>query len=112
MNSYIKSEVKTLFIVLITILSLVATIFFTWSLMKSDYHGVLTDLEGDTFTVEPLNVDHEAEYSVHEIHFNENTKVKGEGNDIDELKEGQEVKIWIDEVNHNKVANTITILNK
>ncbi|KGX86296.1 hypothetical protein [Pontibacillus marinus] len=110
MNSYINSEVKTLFIVLITILSLFATIFVVWSLMKSDYHGVLTDLEGSIFTLEPLNVDHESEFSVQEIHFNENTKVKGEGNSIDDLKEGQEVKLWVDEDRHNKVANVIKII--
>ncbi|QHE53357.1 hypothetical protein [Pontibacillus sp. HMF3514] len=112
MNTYMKSEIKALLIVLITILSLLATIFFTWSLMKSDYYGVLTDLEGNKFILEPLNVDHEAEYSVHEIYFNEDTKVKGRGDGIGDLKEGQELKLWVDKVDHNKVANTITIMNK
>lgn len=57
-------------------------------------------------------MDPEADYNVPEIHFTKDTKVVGEANNIGEIKEGQEVKLWLDEIDGEKVANKIKVFNE
>lgn len=112
MNRRINREIKYLLIVLSITIILFSSIFLIWNFIKADYDGVLTNIEKDHFTIEMKGSDPEVDYPSYDIYFSEETKIKGKGNYIDDLKEGQEIKVWIEENNNRKVAKQIKIIDE
>ncbi|RCW63883.1 hypothetical protein [Saliterribacillus persicus] len=112
MNSHIKGEIKSLIIVLNIVLVLFVVVLFYWHFIKSDYKGVITNLQEDNFTLEPINADEEAEYNVYKIFFSKNTKIRGKGTTVDDLDERQQIKVWVEKINKRMVANKINIIEE
>lgn len=94
----------------VAIISALIVFFFN----SADYHVKIIELEEDQFLLAPIKIDPEAEYDFPVIHFSNDTKVVGESNSILDLKEGQEVKLWVEETGFKgiKVANKIKVFNK
>ncbi|WP_058307175.1 hypothetical protein [Gracilibacillus massiliensis] len=111
MNSHIMGELKALIIILSIILVLFVVVFY-WNFIKSDYRGVITKLQEDTFALEPINADEEADYNVYKIYFSEDTKISGKGTTVDDLEERQQIRVWVEEINERMVANKINIIEK
>ncbi|WP_186577150.1 hypothetical protein [Aquibacillus kalidii] len=112
MNSHIKGEIKLLVVVLSILFALFVVVLFYCYFIKSDYKGVITNLQENNFTLEPINADEEAEYSVYKIFFNEDTKISGKGTAVDDLEATQQIKVWVEEINESMVANEINITNQ
>ena len=94
---------------LLITLSLTVTILF---LNRADHHGEISELGKDNFSLFPLKIDPEAEYDAPSIHFDNNTKVSGEVSKVDDLKNGQEVKVWLGSKEGAKVAERIRVINE
>ncbi|SHN06945.1 hypothetical protein [Gracilibacillus kekensis] len=87
MNSHIKGEIKSLIIVLSIIFVLFVVVVIYWYFVNSDYNGVITKIQEDTFTLEPINAAEEADYNVYKIYFSEDTKIRGKGTTVDDLED-------------------------
>ena len=94
---------------MIITLSLTLTIFF---LNRADHHGEISELGKDNFSLFPLKIDPEAEYDPPSIHFDKNTKVSGEVSKVDDLKNGQEVKVWLRDDESAPLADKIKVVNE
>lgn len=94
----------------LAIISVLTVLFFN----RADYHGKIIVLEEDQFLLAPIKIDPEAEYDFPVIHFSNDTKAVGESNSILDLKEGQEVKLWVEEtgIKGIKFANKIKVVIK
>jgi len=102
---------RTIIISLVIIaVFLTVTILF---LIKSDYHGKIGDLKEGNFSLNPLRIDPEAEYPAPPIiYFDDNTNVVGKVNRVDDLKNGQEIKVWVTENEDRKLANKIEVISE
>lgn len=79
---------------------------------RADYHGVIRGLEGNQFTLYPLKVNPEYEHYTPVIFFSKDTYVIGETNSITDLKPGQEVELWVEEIDEKKIAKKIKVINE
>ena len=80
---------------------------------RADEHGRIRDLESEHFSLWPVKINPEVDYEIPPvIHFNNQTEVTGEAEDISDLRNGKEVKLWIKEIKGMKRAYKIKLLNK
>jgi len=94
--------------------AIIALIFIIsiFSLTKSDDHGKVSEIEVNKFLLLPLKIDPEVDYNAPEIYFHEDTKVVGKVNHVKDLKDGQEVKVWVKENDGVKLAYKIKVIKE
>ncbi|WP_075618520.1 hypothetical protein [Paenisporosarcina indica] len=102
---------KRIWLSVFVIIAIVAFLVFLF-INRADEHGKIGELEESNFVLYPIKVDPEADYNLPEIYFSNGTKVVGEVNSVMDLKERQEVKVWVEEIEGKKVANKIKILKE
>lgn len=105
MTIRVKKEIFLLSILLIVVLVLLSICYLT----KPDYSGIVGALEESEFILYPFNVDPEEEPYTPGIYFWEDTKVTGKISSINDLKENQEVKVWIETVDGGRFAQRIVV---
>ncbi|WP_417897695.1 hypothetical protein ABN702_15560 [Bacillus haimaensis] len=108
MTNRVKKEIFLLSLLLIVALVLLSI----WYITKPDHYGIVGALEESKFILYPLKVDPEEEAYTPEIHFSEDTKVSGKISTIFDLKENQEVKVWIETVDGQHFAKKIVVTNE
>lgn len=79
---------------------------------KSDYHGKISEMNKGNFSLTPLKIDPEAQYNLQTIYYEKNTKVVGKVNKVDDLKENQEVKVWVEEGTEKKLTYKIEVISE
>lgn len=112
MNPHVKKEIKAITVIAPIICLLFVAFLIVWTFLKPDYKGSIQHIGSDNFSLEPRHVDPEASYATYEIHFDKNTRVIGKGNSIDDLREGQVLRVWSEEVNQNTKAKYIFIVSQ
>ncbi|MBA2174893.1 hypothetical protein H0266_08310 [Halobacillus locisalis] len=102
---------KRLFVIALLLItfSMALTNFF---LNKADHHGQISKLGKDNFSLLPLYIDPEAEYNPPQIHFDDETNVSGEISTVCNLKNGQEVKVWLRDDESAPLADKIKVVNE
>lgn len=100
-----------IYILIIIVLLISVTIFY---INKADYHGKLAELNEteNTFLLYRLKSDPEAEYSVPVIKFDDQTIVEGKVDKIEDLFNGQEVKVWTEQREGILFAQRIKVINE
>ncbi|MBM7619953.1 hypothetical protein JOC95_001805 [Bacillus tianshenii] len=97
-------------IFLVSVFSLIVMVIISiWYLTKPDHSGIVGALEESKFTLYPVKVDPEEEPYTPEIHFSEDTKVTGKISSIFDLKDNQEVKVWLETVDGKHFAEKIVV---
>jgi len=99
----------------IRIILVMTALLFTITILqqiKSDDHGRIGEIEVNKFLLLPLKIDPEVDYNAPEIYFNEDTKVVGKVNHVKDLKDGQEVKVWVKENDGVKLAYKIKVIKE
>ncbi len=86
--------------------------FLSWFSLKADYHGKITDLDGEKFVLVPLEIDPEAEYSFPAIRYGKRTEITGNGSRLQDLAEGVEVKVWSSGKIEERWAEKIKLLTE
>lgn len=81
-------------------------------LNRADYHGEIWSLEESKFVLYPINIDPSKQFDVPEIHFSKDTEVAGRIKSIVNLKKGQEVKLWVEVIEGQKVASKIKVIKE
>jgi hypothetical protein len=101
-------KIMLIAISIVAIILTLTVLFFN----RADYHGKIIELEEDQFLLAPISIDPEAQYDFPVIHFSNDTKVTGKFNSNLDLKEGQEVKLWVEDTEFKgiKVANKIKVV--
>ncbi|WP_186577184.1 hypothetical protein [Aquibacillus kalidii] len=94
-------------LVFIALFSIVTTFF----LYKADYHGRIGEITENNFSLFPLKINPEAEYVTPKIYFDNNTNVVGIKDKVDDLKDGQEVKVWVVVSKGEKISSKIKVLS-
>lgn len=105
MTTRVKKEIFLLLVFVIIVMIFLSI----WYLTKPDHYGIVGALEESKFILYPFKVDPEEEPYTPEIYFSEDTKVTGEISSIIDLKEGQEVKVWIETVDGEHFAQRIVV---
>ncbi len=112
MNRYMKGEIKLLMLVIGIFFALIVSFLLVWLPFKSDFKGIITNIQESSFTLEPIRMDPEAEDLAYEIFIDDKTYVSGIGDKLGDLKDGQEIKVWVQEVNERLLATKIRILEE
>ncbi|MEK4715863.1 hypothetical protein [Sporosarcina sp. FSL K6-5500] len=95
-------------LILIAIITAVTIPF----LNRADFHGKIKFLEESKFVLYPIKLDPTEQYDVPEIHFSKDTEVTGEIKSIVNFKNGQEVKLWVEVIEGQKVASKIKVIKE
>jgi hypothetical protein len=102
-------RVKKEIILLLVLLIIVMVLLSIWYLTKPDHYGIVGVLEESKFILYPFKVNPEEEPYTPEIYFSEDTKVTGKISSIFDLKENQEVKVWIETVDGQRFAKKVVV---
>ncbi|MCA0970174.1 DUF5666 domain-containing protein [Halobacillus litoralis] len=104
-----KKEIVILGVVLGTLLVLVIMVGGTWLSLKPDVKGVVHEMDGSGFLLNPISKDPEAEFPVYTIRVTEETDYSGEA---DSIQNGQLVEVWGKQAEGLVDAGRIHILSK
>lgn len=103
-----KSRGQITRITLISIAVIAVLAFFLFS--RADYHGKIGGLTESKFILYPLKINPEYEHATPEVHFTDNTEIVGKIKTTKSLIEGQEVKVWTEEIEGKIVAKKIKVM--
>ncbi len=112
MNHYLKKEIKTILFTFSILIPLLFTASLILIFIKADYSGEIGKMDKDNFLLFPLSTEPEVDYRTPRIHIDDSTKVVSKVGKVENLEEGQVIKVWVIEREGKKVADKIKVITE
>lgn len=85
---------------------MIVVVFLCVMNMKADYHGIVHNKSSNSFYIAPLHINPEVDYIFPKVYITKETKIRGKK----ELKDGQEIKVWVKKRQKQLIAKKIKII--
>ncbi|MEK4403416.1 hypothetical protein MKZ26_03095 [Sporosarcina sp. FSL K6-6792] len=102
---------KRIMLMVLILIAIITALIIPF-LNRADFHGEIWGIEESKFVLYPININPTEQYDVPEIHFSKDTEVAGKIKSIVNLKKGQEVKLWVEVIEGQKVASKIKVIKE